>query len=600
MHASGAVTEIALLFAASGDFDTQIKRAMAIIGERLGLSNCCMLIDNEDGAASLVCEWPAGEGDSGLQNRQEEPYCSYPDWRPVVEKKELYVVDDVAAASGAVRDVIEARGACAVVLAPLRREDGSVMGFLGFDERRKARVWSEDEQDTLKAVSGIIATAYSRKLHISAERAALQKFERFFRSNPVPMAVNTVDDLRFVDVNEAFLRNFGFVWDEVIGRSGFELGLFMDNRYAMLQLHEVLRSGAIGKREVDLRRKDGSLIHGLLSADIIESHGQKFFLSVMGDITEQVKHRAALQNDLKTEQDRLAHIIEATRLGTWEWDLLTGEFIINECFAEILGYTLEELQPMDIQAWKGLVCPDDLKPAEDLLNFHFLGITDYFESELRLRHKDGSWVWIYDRGRVIKKDSEGRPLKMYGSHADITWRKKMEARIYELAIRDELTGIYNRRYIFQRLNEITSEYRRCGRNFCVSILDIDHFKDVNDTYGHQAGDFILREFARSIGASIRAYDLLGRYGGEEFIIVSVNVCSPGIAAMADRLMNIIRGRHFGYEGRDIRITFSCGIADSSELGQDRFSVEALISLADERLYAAKEKGRDRCVGPSGE
>jgi len=593
-------SEIARLFAASEDFDTQIRKALAIAGEGLGVSRCYMFLDSENGAsASIAYEWLAEGVQSIISNWQNVPYSTYPKWRAILEKEELYVIDDVRAMFSRIRDALEAQGSRAIIFAPLRKEDGSVTGLLGFDECRQTRVWSEAEKDILKTISGIIATAYSRKLHISAERAARQKFEKFFRSNPVPMAVNTIDSLCFIDVNEAFLRKFGFTWDEVIGKTGFELGLFGDKGYTLQKRDELLRSGTIAKREVDFRRKDGDLIHGLLSTDTIESHGQKYFLSVMGDITDQVKHRAALQNDLQTERNRLANIIEAARLGTWEWDLLTDEFLMNDRLAEIIGYTLQELEPMSLQTWKSFICSEDLRQVEDLLHFHFMGITDYFECELRLRHKDGSWVWVYARGRAIERDSAGQPLKMYGAHTDITWKKNMEERIHELAIRDALTGIYNRRYIYQRLNEIVSEYLRCGRNFCVSILDIDHFKQVNDTYGHQAGDFILREFALSIGASLRAYDLLGRYGGEEFVIVSLNSNGAGIVAMSERLMRIVRGRSFRFEEKDIRITFSCGIADSSEFAHEAFSIENMIALADKRLYAAKERGRDRCVGPSG-
>jgi diguanylate cyclase (GGDEF)-like protein len=204
---------------------------------------------------------------------------------------------------------------------------------------------------------------------------------------------------------------------------------------------------------------------------------------------------------------------------------------------------------------------------------------------------------LLDRGKVLERDRDGHPLMMYGTHTDITEKKTMEQKIHEMAIRDPLTEVYNRRYIFERLDAIAAEHSRVGRNFCVSILDIDHFKDVNDTYGHQAGDFALRELALTVSASIRQYDLLGRYGGEEFIIVSPSAFGAETVKLVDRILGSVCRKVFSVKGSDIRLTFSCGVADSAEFTPSTFSIEALVSLADKRLYAAKEGGRNRCIGP---
>jgi diguanylate cyclase (GGDEF)-like protein len=131
----------------------------------------------------------------------------------------------------------------------------------------------------------------------------------------------------------------------------------------------------------------------------------------------------------------------------------------------------------------------------------------------------------------------------------------------------------------------------------VSILDLDHFKAVNDTHGHQAGDLALKGFAGTVGSMIRQYDLLGRYGGEEFIIVSRNAGGAEVAAMIERIMERVRAETFSYWGREIHLTFSCGLADSSELERGAFSIEALVSLADTRLYDAKAGGRNHYIGP---
>ncbi|MFA5375374.1 MAG: PAS domain S-box protein [Dehalococcoidia bacterium] len=140
------------------------------------------------------------------------------------------------------------------------------------------------------------------------------------------------------------------------------------------------------------------------------------------DITERRKAEA----ELVTERRRLADILRGTHVGTWEWNVQTGETVFNERWAEIIGYTLEELSPVDIETWAKFGHPDDLKRSGELLEKHFSGELDYYECEARMRHKDGRWIWVLDRGRVHTWTDDGKPLHMSGTHQDITERKLME------------------------------------------------------------------------------------------------------------------------------------------------------------------------------
>ncbi|WP_024770664.1 PAS domain S-box protein [Aquimarina macrocephali] len=138
------------------------------------------------------------------------------------------------------------------------------------------------------------------------------------------------------------------------------------------------------------------------------------------DITKLKEVEVQLQRQV----DRYQHIIEGTHLGTWEWNVKTGETIFNERWANIAGYTLLELEPVSINTWAEASHPDDLKKSNKLLQDHFAGKTPFYECEARMKHKNGEWIWVLDRGKVVSWDSEGNPEWMIGSHQEITESKK--------------------------------------------------------------------------------------------------------------------------------------------------------------------------------
>ncbi|MDX2284775.1 MAG: PAS domain S-box protein [Bacteroidia bacterium] len=138
-----------------------------------------------------------------------------------------------------------------------------------------------------------------------------------------------------------------------------------------------------------------------------------------------------LETALKEERQRLDYIITGTNAGTWEWNVQTGETVYNPRWAQMLGYTLEMLAPLSIDTWKHLTHPEDLERCMGLLAQHFEGKRDYYEAELRMRHRDGRWIWVQDRGKVSVWGKDGKPLLMSGTHLDITLRKQAEEALQE-------------------------------------------------------------------------------------------------------------------------------------------------------------------------
>lgn len=160
-------------------------------------------------------------------------------------------------------------------------------------------------------------------------------------------------------------------------------------------------------------------------------HEERILMAAVAQQLTLFVDRKALQNQLITERERLQNIITSTHAGTWEWNWQTGEAIFNERWAEIFGHKLAELIPFTIDTWEQFVHPDDLKLANSRLEEHLAGKTDYYECDVRMRHKDGYWIWVADRGRVTRRDEQGRPIIISGTHVDINERKEAEQRLQE-------------------------------------------------------------------------------------------------------------------------------------------------------------------------
>jgi PAS domain S-box-containing protein len=190
------------------------------------------------------------------------------------------------------------------------------------------------------------------------------------------------------------------------------------------------------------------------------------------DITDRKLAQAALAD----ARWRLQSIIEGTNVGTWEWNVQTDQSVLNEKWAEIIGYTLEELQPTGVGTEERFAHPDDLAYSDEQLARHFAGEIPYYDCELRLRHKDGHWVWVHDRGRVVTWTDDGQPLMMFGTHTDITQRKLAESELERHA--EQLTDL---------LDEREHHLEQLGKSLSSIIEVVGQVVETRDPYtaGHQ-------------------------------------------------------------------------------------------------------------------
>jgi len=262
------------------------------------------------------------------------------------------------------------------------------------------------------------------KLHESEE-----KFRRIFELSPIGKSMTGIDGS--LHVNKAFCEIVGYSEEELNKKHWKEI-THPDDIQRSAEAVQALIDGKIDRANYQKRyiQKNGNVVWtDVITALYKDNDGNiNSFITTIIDITDRKKTEETLNRQTK----RLSDILEGTNAGTWDWNIQTGAVVLNERWAEIMGRTLNELEPIDINTWINSVHPDDLPMANAALEKHFKGELNYFDVEFRQPHKNGSWMWVNARGKVIEWNKDGKPMQMSGTHLDITERK-----LSEIMYRDE-------------------------------------------------------------------------------------------------------------------------------------------------------------------
>ncbi|MFA5905219.1 MAG: diguanylate cyclase [Desulfobacula sp.] len=461
------------------------------------------------------------------------------------------------------------------------------IGVMVIQSYSDPEAFDQKDVDFLCAVSEQIAVAVARKRAENALKESEARFRALIDHSHDAVLIHEPDG-RIIDVNNTMLKMFDVTYAEALT---YTLEDYTGPESSIVDSQSNWMRALAGEDVLfpwqARRPKDGSLFDVEIYLTLIISGKRKLILFNIRDITEQKKAEKAL----RASEEKYRLLFENSVEGIFQ-TTPAGRFLsVNPSFYRIFGFSSQEEL---FEHFKNIGTQQYVNP-EDRENFKRIveteGVVNAFETQLL--KKDGTPIWVSLNARAVK-DDEGMPLYYEGFLQDITERKTVQEELYRISIHDHLTGICNRRYVFERLDAMVNEFRRETRHFSLSIIDLDHFKKINDTHGHQAGDFILREFASILSDCFRPYDLVGRYGGEEFVVVAMNIDILQTRNMLERIREVVKSRVFDFNGTLIRIAFSAGVANTGETGQE-MTVENLIQKADERLYLAKNQGRDRII-----
>ncbi|WP_197039051.1 PAS domain S-box protein [Guyparkeria halophila] len=286
-----------------------------------------------------------------------------------------------------------------------------------------ADIWAQHRNELLILALAMVLVALLTVALVFRQialRRSEERFRRFFEDNASVLLLIDFESGEILDANQAAAGFYGWPREELVGHP-------IDRLWAhrCRQFEEVCQGGITGGhchlhthrlRSGEERRVE---VHVTPLTD--HRHRGRMFV-IVHDITERERAEQALER----ERERLANVIEGTNVGTWEWNIQTGETVFNQRWAAMVGYQLSELEPTTIETWQRFAHPEDLPHSERALEACFNRESDYYEVEVRMQHRDGHWIWVLDRGRILEWTDDDKPLRMWGTHQDITARKQME------------------------------------------------------------------------------------------------------------------------------------------------------------------------------
>lgn len=456
---------------------------------------------------------------------------------------------------------------------PLRDGDGQIIGVFGFSRDITERKLAED-----------------------ALRRSEENFRLFFEKNSsVMLLINPVTG-EIMDANGEAVRFYGYARDQLLKMAIGDINILSREQEALERQRAIK-----GERKVFLFQ------HRLASGEIrdvesyvtpIETGRMPLLLSIIHDITD----RRRVEKALSESEERLRLALGASNQGWFDIDMTHGKINVSADYVRLMGYD-PAIFDTTIASWTRLVHPED-RAAFNAALAQCASDGVPHTVEYRCRTVSGEWIWIRSVGKAIEWESMGKAARIIGIHTDISEWKRMEEHVRQLAFYDALTGLPNRRLLHDRLIQAMVASKRSGRYCALMFIDLDNFKPLNDTHGHDAGDLLLVEVAARMWRCIREMDTVARFGGDEFVVMICEldpndheqVRAQALAVAEKIRLSLAQPYRISLrrdEGEPLSVVHHC----SASIGVTLFvnhEIDAgeIFKRADAAMYEAKEAGRN--------
>ena len=440
------------------------------------------------------------------------------------------------------------------------------------------------------------------------EHRFTQTFNESYWNGPVMFMHWTMGvDRQPVDyITPNIQRILGYTPDEIMsGKVPLLSVIFEEDREKFIDIlnQRIASKSPFWKSTYRIYAKNGD-IRFLKSYTYIKQHKHQQKTSIFSYLIDETEITQEINMHISLEH-RWASAIDSAREGVWDWNLMNNEVFFSKHWKGMLGFEEHEI-PNEIIEWRKRIHPMDVGKVDTIIEEHINNESSFFESEHRLLHADGTYRWILDRGRAVERNEQGIAIRMIGTHVDISERKATEKllkdrnkelerlveQVKTLSITDPLTSLYNRRKMIDEIKNAQQQFEVNEETFTLAIIDLDHFKNINDQYGHTFGDIALQTFANLLKRQVSSPNIVSRWGGEEFLILFPNHNGPETKQQLEALQEACNNDQLlKYRTDSVQLSFSAGIC---EVANDQV-LEEIIKCADQSLYEAKSLGRKQII-----
>ncbi len=422
--------------------------------------------------------------------------------------------------------------------------------------------------------SGIIRDITEKKKTVGD----LQLFKDLLNQSSDAIYIIDAETGRILGINEKSCSSTGYSREELLNMPVLDIEAELSDKVSWESHVKLVREGNTTFEGVH-KRKDGGTYPVEVNTKLLTLDDKEYLIAVARDVTQ----RKLMEEELKENVERYNVLFNNAPIAIYVAQDERVKFA-NPKTAEITGRTHEELLS---KPFIGFIHEEDRNMVLERYYQRLRGESPPSTYSFRLVTGKGDIKWV--ELNVTEFSWEGRPAVLCHL-SDITERKYLEEEIIEMATTDSLTGVNNRRNFFEKASDEFVRSRRYESPLSVIMIDIDHFKSINDSFGHHVGDQVLKAMAQSSVLNLRETDIIGRIGGEEFAAILVKTDAQTALEVAERLRRKISELSVSTEGDSVRFTVSIGL--TSKKHDD--TLEDVVNRADKALYMAKEKGRN-CV-----